>query len=230
MTKSNITLYSGLALRNALVEHIIPSFTEGTGITVDATFEPTTVLIKLIDSGARPDVFIGVDGSVRAIAEAGVLQPSSVETVARSSIGYAVAAGAVAPEFADGAAFLEYLLSARSVAYTRTGASGIAFSASLERLGLAARINERATVFESGFTAEALLDGRADVAIQQMSELASVAGVQVVGPVPAELQTYTTFAVGVGGTAPKGAEQFARCLSLAASVSAFADSGLETAQ
>ena len=81
------------------------------------------------------------------------------------------------------------LLGARSVAYSRIGASGIFFAQLIERMGIASEINARALIIPSGFTAERLVTGEADIAVQQLSELKQVAGIEVVGPMPRDLQT-----------------------------------------
>ena len=67
------------------------------------------------------------------------------------------------------------LLGGESVAYSRIGASGILFAQLIERMGIAAEINARATIIPSGFTAERLVSGEADLAVQQISELKLVA-------------------------------------------------------
>ena len=109
--------------------------------------------------------------------------------LARSFVGIAVKAGHAHPDIATEPALRKALLAARSVAYSRIGASGILFAQLIERMGISAEINARATVIPSGFTAERLLSGEADLAIQQISELKQVAGIEVVGPIPHELQT-----------------------------------------
>ena len=88
------------------------------------------------------------------------------------------------------------LLGARSVAYSRIGASGILFAQLIERLGIAAEINARAMIIPQGFTAERLVSGEADLAVQQISELKQVGGIEVVGPIPHELQTPAVFSAG----------------------------------
>ena len=105
-------------------------------------------------------------------------------------------AGAAHPDIATEAALRETLLGARSVAYSRIGASGIFFAQLIERMGIAAEINARATIVPSGFTAERLVNGEADLAIQQLSELKQVAGVEVVGPIPLHLQSPAVFSAG----------------------------------
>jgi molybdate transport system substrate-binding protein len=88
------------------------------------------------------------------------------------------------------------LLGARAVAYSRIGASGILFARLIERLGIASGLNARAVIIPSGFTAEKLVSGEADLAVQQISELKQVAGVEVVGPIPHHLQTPAVFSAG----------------------------------
>jgi molybdate transport system substrate-binding protein len=82
------------------------------------------------------------------------------------------------------------------VAYSRLGASGIFFAGLIERMGIASEINPRAIVIPQGFTAERLVTGEADLAVQQLSELKQVAGIEVVGPIPLELQTPAVFSAG----------------------------------
>jgi molybdate transport system substrate-binding protein len=82
------------------------------------------------------------------------------------------------------------------VAYSRIGASGIFFAQLIERMGIAAEVNARACIVPSGFTAERLVTDEADLAVQQISELMQVAGIEVVGPIPLQLQTPAVFSAG----------------------------------
>ena len=92
------------------------------------------------------------------------------------------------------------------VAYSRLGASGILFAKLIERLGIAADINARAIIIPQGFTAERLVTGEADLAVQQISELKQVGGIEVVGPIPRELQTPAVFSAGRMATTQKAGE------------------------
>ncbi len=221
-----ITLYSGLVVKNPLVEHVIPAFERETGTRVEATFEPTTVLLERISAGARPDLVLGVSSSVTDLAVRGLVDPSHVAEIAVSSVGFARLDGAPAPVDDSASAFLDYLLAARAVAYTLSGASGVHFMQVLRERGLLERIDERAVRCASGLTAEALLDGRADVAIQQVSELRSVPGAQVVEPIPHELQSYGRFAVGARPGAGDDAARFVNLLTEKSAQDAFAAFGL----
>jgi len=221
-----ITLYSGLVVKKPLVEQVIPAFENLTGSHVEATFAPTTVLLERIAAGERPDLVLGVASSVADLAANGVLDPSHIAQIAVSSVGYARLPDTPAPVDVTAESFLDYLLNARAVAYTLSGASGLHFMKVLRERGLLERIDERAVRCEAGLTAEALLDGRADVAIQQVSELRSVPGAQIVEPIPHELQSYGRFAVGARPGAGDDAKQFVTALTEESAQDAFAAFGL----
>lgn len=221
-----ITLYSGLVVKQPLVEQVIPAFERETGTRVEATFEPTTVLLDRIASGERPDLVLGVSSSVTDLAAQGVLDPSHVAEIAVSAVGFARLADSPAPSDTSTDAFLDYLLAARAVAYTLSGASGLHFMKVLRERGLLERIDERAVRFESGLTVDAVLDGRADVAIQQISELRSVSGAQIVEPIPHELQSYGRFAIGARPGSGDDAARFVTLLTETTAQDAFAAFGL----
>lgn len=221
-----ITLYSGLVVRQPLVETIIPAFAEATGVQVETTFAPTTVLRAKIDEGDRPDLVLGVTAAVRQLADEGVLYADSVVEIAVSAVGFARLPETPAPTDASAQTFLDYLLNARAVAYTLSGASGLHFIEVLEQRGLRGRIDERAVRFAGGVTAEAVVDGRADVAIQQVSELRSVAGPHVVEPIPHDLQSYARFAIGARPDAPEAAASFIQLLLGDQAQQAIAEVGL----
>jgi len=198
---TTVSLFSSLAVQAALRDVVLPGFTASTGIRVDVTFDPTTVHLRNIAAGARPDVLTGVSASFEPLIADGIVDGSSVVPIARSGMGIAVGPGQPAPDISSTEALVRALLQARSVAYSRTGASGIFFAGLIERLGIAEQVNERATVVEKGFTAEAIIDGRADLAIQQLSELMFVPEAQIVGPLPDDVQQYTEFSAALGAHA-----------------------------
>ena len=220
-----ISLYSGLVVRQPLIEVLIPAFERETGELVVATFEPTTVLLDKIADGERPDLFLGVSAAAHDLASQGILDAQTVADIAVSAIGFARRPSTPAPAADTEEAFIDYLRDAR-VAYTLSGASGIHFMNVMRERNLLDAIDERAVRFPAGLTAEAVIDGRADIAIQQVYELRSVAGTHVVAPIPHALQSYGRFAIGVGATAPASARAFAATLIEARAQAAFASVGL----
>lgn len=224
-----VALFSALAIKKALDDTVLEAFAGTTGIDVEGVYEPTNVLLEQIAGGARPDVMVGVTGGLEKLAASGVLDRASLRPLARVGIGVAVPPGAPAVDLSSTGALVRALTSARSVAYSRTGASGVAFAALLDRLGIAAEVNSRATVVDKGFTALAVTDGRADLAVQQLSELRFVPDARVVGPFPEEVQHYTDLSIALGAHARHRSEAAAllRHLTAAPALSAYRAAGLE---
>ena len=131
-----------------------------------------------------PDVVILTREGLDEVVREGRVVAESCVDLAGSWVGIAVKAGAIHPDIATEAALRTALLGARSVAYSRLGASGILFAKLIERLGIASDINARAVIIPQGFTAEKLITGEADLAVQQISELKQIEGIEVIGPIP----------------------------------------------
>lgn len=189
-----VTLFSGLAVREPIERVVLPLFRRQHGVAVDTTFEPTTVLIDLVRSGRRPDMIVAVREALLELAGEGLVAGESVQALVRSGLGVAVPPGAPVPPVNDTPELVSLLMRARSVAYSQTGASGIYLAGLLRRLGIADQVNRTATVIPKGYTGTCLLDGRADVAVQQLSELRAVPGIVLAGPFPPEVQQYTILA------------------------------------
>jgi len=186
------------------------------GGCIIADFAPTLALLDRLRGGEGADVVILTREGLSELAGVGCVVADSCVDLARSYVGIAVKAGAAHPDIATEAALRTALLGARSVAYSRIGASGILFAQLIEQLGIATEINARAVIIPSGFTAERLVGGEADLAIQQISELMQVSGVDVVGPIPHELQTPAVFSAGRMAASQK-ADQADRLLHYLAS-------------
>ena len=191
----NIRMLSTLGLMGAM-RSLSSVFEAETGIHVDADFAPTLALLKRLREGEAADlVILTREGLDEVIAEGRVLAGGAID-LARSYVGIAVRAGQAQPDIGSEAALRKTLLAARSVAYSRLGASGVYFAQLIVRMGIAAEINAKATIVEQGFTAQRLVSGEADLAVQQISELKQVDGIEVVGPIPHELQTPAVFSAG----------------------------------
>lgn len=215
MADDAVRLLSTLALQGAL-GRLAPQFEAATGIRIDAEFAPTVGLLPRLRSGEAADLVILTREGLDELAAEGRLIADSRTDLARSYVGLAVKAGAPHPDIANPPALRAALLAARSVAYSRIGASGIYFAQLIEQLGIATVINAKATIVASGFTAERLVSGEADLAIQQISELKQVDGIAVVGPIPPELQTPGLFSAGIMANAKRRSEA-ARLLRFLAS-------------
>jgi molybdate transport system substrate-binding protein len=190
-----VRVLSTLALMGA-VRSLAGRYQASGGARIDADFAPTLGLLERLRGGESADVVILTKQALDDLAANGIVVAASCADLARSLVGIAVKAGAGHPDIATEHALRATLLGARSVAYSRIGASGILFAQLIERMGVASEINVRARIIPSGFTAELLVTGEAELAVQQISELKQVAGVEVVGPIPHHLQTPAVFSAG----------------------------------
>jgi len=165
------------------------------GARIDADFAPTLALLDRLRGSEAADVVVLTREGLDDLAAEGIVVADSRIDLARSYIGIAVRAGADHPDISTEPALRATLLGAR-VAYSRIGASGIFFAQLIERMGIASEVNAKARIVPSGFTAERLVSGEADLAVQQISELKQVAGVEVIGPIPHQMQSPAVFSAG----------------------------------
>jgi molybdate transport system substrate-binding protein len=221
-------MLSTLGLMGAM-RSLSSAYETATGVHIDADFAPTLALLKRLRDGEAADlVILTREGLDEMIGESRVIAESAVD-LARSFVGIAVRAGQAHPDIATESALRKALLAARSVAYSRLGASGVYFARLIAQTGIAAEINAKATIVEQGFTAERLVSGEADLAVQQISELKQVEGIEVVGPIPHDLQTPAVFSAGRMANAEHAdaADRLLRYLASPEVVPVLRQSGLE---
>ena len=223
-----LRVLSTLAVKGAFTE-LAGRFQATTGVRVDADFSPTLALLDRLRGGEAADVVILTrEGLSDMLAERRLAAASHVD-LAKSWVGIAVKAGRAHPDISSEVALRKALLGARAVAYSRIGASGLLFAELIVRLGIAQAVNEHAVIIPSGFTAERLVSDEADLAVQQISELKQVAGVEVVGAIPYELQVPAVFSAGRMAATEKVAlsEQFLAFLQSPEAKSILREAGLE---
>jgi molybdate transport system substrate-binding protein len=159
-------------------------------------------LVKRIEGGAPFDVAVLTPAAIGELSKAGKIGQGS--ELARVGIGVMVKAGAPRPHIGTLDAFKKALLDARSIAYidpASGGSSGIYLARLFDRLGIADALKPKTKLKQGGLVADLIASGEAELGLHQMSEMVSVPGITVVGPLPAEIQNYTTYAAGVGTTA-----------------------------
>jgi molybdate transport system substrate-binding protein len=194
---------------------------------MEVEFDTTMRLLKRIEAGELADNAILTDAGVEGLMAQGVLVPGSRRDLALSHIGMAVKAGAPRPDISTLAALRATLLAAPSIAYSGAGASGLFFAGLLERLGLAEAVNAKATIIPQGFTAALAARGEVALAIQQISELMAVEGVDILGKLPPEANTGAVFSAGLFAGADPAAAAALDWLAAAMDAPTLAAGGLE---
>lgn len=187
-----VQLMSGFVVQTPFAVDVLPRF-EQSGGQVQIEWNPTSVLLNEIDAGKRADALLVTREAMDRLVAQGVVDASTRIELLRSNLGVAVKQGAPKPAIETVDQFKDALLSARSVAYSNSGASGIYFSKLIAQWGLADSINARASIIKDGLAAEKLLGGEADLAVQQISELLTVEGIEIVGPFPPGAQNALAF-------------------------------------
>lgn len=193
-----------------------PGIEQRTGHRLVIDSDTAGALQRRVSGGEAFDLVVSSPVSLQAMQQAGRLA-GDAHPLARVGIGVAVRAGEARPDIATVEAFKGLLLRARAVAMVDPaagGTSGIYLFRLYEQWGIADQVRAKAVLVPGGLSAEKLLDGQADVAVQQMSELLAVPGVQIVGPLPAAIQVYTVYAgaLSSGAKQPDAARQVLRLL------------------
>jgi molybdate transport system substrate-binding protein len=201
---ADITVLSSTGIQSVVLA-LQPKFEKATGNKLLITFDTSNALKAQIDGGKSFGVAILTPGLIEDLIKSGKVAPSTSLTIARAGLGIAVKAGAKKPDIRTVEGFKQALLKTKSIAYTTAGQSGIAFAAVIEKLGIADQIKAKAKTIPGGPTGALIVSGDATMAVQLIPELKAVKGVSVVGPFPAELQTYVVLTGGIGAQSPNPA-------------------------
>jgi molybdate transport system substrate-binding protein len=188
----------------AVVDALVPEFERRTGHKVSVDNATAGVLAKRIGGGEAFDVAIITPKVIGDLMEKGRIIAGSRVDLAKVGMGVVVKEGAALPDIKTVDAFKRTLLAARSVAYIDPkagGSSGIYFDKLLDRLGIAGQIRPKAKLKQGGHVADLVVSGEAEIGVHQISEIVPVKGAVLVGPLPEEVQNYTTYSAGLGPAA-----------------------------
>jgi molybdate transport system substrate-binding protein len=192
-----LTVFSSNGIRAVLLA-VAPEFERASGHKLDITFNPANVLKQAIDAGAVFDVGILTPPVMDAAIVGGRVAAASRRTIARTGCGVAVLLGAPRPDIGTVESFRQALVGARSIAATKQGASGIQFARVIEQLGITDVVAPKTKWQTGGLTGELAARGEVELAVQLLSELKAVGGIDIAGPFPPELQDYAVMVAGVG--------------------------------
>ena len=183
-----------------------------------------------LQRGEPADVVIMTAQALDGLITQGKVIAGSRVDLVRSRIGVAVRAGAPKPDIASVDALKRALLQARSIAYS-SSASGVYIATELlPRLGIADAVKAKSRVVESGPVGAVVARGDAEIGFQQISELLPVDGIELVGPLPPEVQRVTVFSAGIAALskAPDAARALIAFLASPAAAPAIGKTGLES--
>lgn len=213
---------------------LAPEFERTTGNTLVTSWGPSMgntpdAVPARIQRGEPIDAVIMVGNALSDLIKKGKIVADSRVDLARSSIGVAVRAGAPKPDISSVDALKRTLVAAKSIAYSDS-ASGVYVSTELfKRLGIADQVAGKSRMIPAEPVGAVVARGEAEIGFQQVSELKPIAGIDLVGPLPPELQKITIFsaAVVVGAREPAAAKALIDFLSSPSAAAAIRESGLE---
>jgi molybdate transport system substrate-binding protein len=214
----------------AVLLDLLPEFERTSGIIAAVTWGSTAALMGEIGKGASGDLAILSDEAIDDLIRQGRIVSGSRVDIARSAIGIAVRKGAPKPDVGSADALKNALISARTISYSRTGISGVHFPTVLERLGIAAQMAAKTLIPPPGIlVGDLVAKGDAEIGVQQISELLPVPGIEIVGPLPPELQKLTVFSAGffTGASQPEVAKALVALLTSAAARPVYQRKGME---
>lgn len=212
LTAGELRVLSSIALRPVLAA-LAADYQAATGDKLVLDFETANSLKARIEAGERFDVAILTPSAISDLTKAGWISGNST-SIAKSGIGLAIRAGDTAPVIGSVEALKRTLLSAQSVAYSKSGASGIYFIGLLTTLGIADEMKPRLKEVTGPSVPEVVVEGEAQYGVQLSCEIVTTPGVQLVGTFPEEIQNYTVFnaAVSRRTSAPNAAVAFIQYL------------------
>jgi len=182
-----------------------------------------------LERGEPADVLIMVGSALDGLTKQGKVVADSRAELVKSPIGIAVKAGAPKPDISSPDSVKRTLLAARSIAYSDS-ASGVYVSTEMfAKLGITEAMKDKARKIPATPVGEIVANGEAEIGFQQISELKPVAGIDIVGPLPSELQKITVFSAGIATVSkePEAGKALIKFLASSAARDILVNSGLE---
>jgi len=224
---SDIKVMLSAAFKEAYLE-LVPEFERATGHKVTSLWVPSVQMMNRLKGGEAVDLVILSAAALEDLRQAGIVIERN--DVAKSGIGVAVKAGAPRPDISSGEAVKRAVLAAKSVVYS-TGPSGIYLIGLFQRMGIAEKIQGKIRQVQGEPAGGVVARGEAELGFQQMSELLPVPGIDVIGPLPPDIQQITIFAAGLHARAqaPDAARALVKFLKAPAAAPVIRKKGMEPA-
>jgi molybdate transport system substrate-binding protein len=222
-----IKVWTARAIATVLAE-VGPQFERTTGYKLAISSDLPGAFARRANAGEPFDILISGSAPVDEWIKEGKIIAGTRADIARSGIGVEVRAGARKPDVSSVEAFKRALLEANSIAYLKVG-SGVYLAGMLERLGIAEAIKSKVTRPESDIVSELVAKGEVELGMVVITQILTTPGVELVGPLPPEIQSYITFTAGISANskAPEAAGRLIKFLTGPAATPVIKAQGME---
>ena len=212
-----------------VVSELARQFERDSGHKVAGQFVVIAVIKRRIEAGEPFDVVIPGPELIQQLVQQGKVAADANAPFGRTGVGLAVRQGAAKPDIGTPENLKHALLAAKAVGHSREGQSGIGFRAALDKLGIAEEMRPRLRTYEEGGYVAALQSGEVDMVASGMGPILEMREVAVLGPLPAAVQSYVRFSVGVSTATkePGTARQLMRFLLSPRAAAVFHAKGME---
>jgi len=224
---AEIKVLSALGIK-AVMDDLVPKFERASGHRLTVTFAPLGEAIKLVQAGEAVDVIIIPQQGMEVFEGSGKVSPNSVRSVVRCGRAISVRKGASKPDISTPETFKRALLAAKSITYGR-GAGSEHIDHVLERLGIAAEVKAKAVRGAAGDTGVRVTNGDAEIGLSLLQVLMPVDGIDIVGPLPRDLQDTLIFSMAMtrGTTDAAASKMLLDFLATQEAAQVFKGKGLE---
>lgn len=204
-------------------------FERTTNSKLDVTSDIAVRMVRRIQAGESFDVLVASPEQIDTLIKDGKIIAGTRTNLARSGIGVEVRAGAPKPDITSVEAFKRALLNAKSIAYLKEGHSGIYLAALIERLGLTETLRPKVVRPDSDTVSELVAKGEVELGLVVITQILTTQGVELVGPLPPEVQSYIVFAAGISANsrAPTAAKELLKFLKGPRAASVMRSQGME---
>jgi len=226
---AEIKVWTARAIATVLAE-VGPQFERTTGHKLTISTDLSSAFVRRANAGEPFDIMITGTPPLDGLIKDGKIIVETRTSIARSGIGVEVRAGAPKPDISSVEAFKRALLDAKSIAYLKVG-GGIYVAGLLERLGIAEAIKSKVTRPESDIVSELVAKGSVELGMVVITQILTTPGVDLVGPLPPEIQSYVVFTAGVSANSrvPDAAKQLMKFLTGPTAIPVIKAQGMEPA-
>ena len=180
-----------------VLEEAGPAFERATGHKINVSVDLAAVVTRRVNAGEAFDIAVATPQQIDALVKDGKLIADTRADLTKAGIGVEVKKGAPKPDISTVDAFKRAMLNAKTIGYLKIGTSGAMAAAALAKLGLTEAVKDKLILPEDDVVSEMVAEGKIEIGMVNISQIITTAGVDLVGPLPADIQSYIIFTGGV---------------------------------